>query len=280
MCRLMMGHRGSVRKYDKEYGLLELLNYLEKQFGGHGNGVVFMNKGKVVAGLKGVNLTNEEICVLERKTEYDWMIYHTRLVSVGSKTDEQCHPYWEGNDVLAMNGTESSFSSMAHALNTSDSDVIFRCLRGCTPQEAVEALSKMGSVFVGAINGTPIASGSLYGDLERWGKKMFASNFPKGVRTTPMWGDGWIDGKLVKRTAKKRNKWWDDAGSYDYIPSNSYSKGKRIADEYDMGYDAGFEDGYEEGYKVGALDGETTGYESGLEVGALEAQWLEDNDVA
>ncbi len=257
MCRLMMGHKSAIREYDRKHGLIQLLNYLEKQLGGHGNGVVFMKNGEIVEGRKGVKLSNEEICTMEINLDYDWMIYHTRLVSVGSKTDSQCHPYWEGNDVLAMNGTDMDFSNVADAMGTSDSDIIFRVLRGTTPEQAMEILGHIDAIFVGAIDGKPIASSSPLGDLCRWGKKMFASSFPKGVPSTLMNGEGWIDGKLKIRKDDRRSyryayHWEDDPWMRDY---KRESKREPQYGEYELGYEDGRDDGFKEGYAVGYRDG-------------------------
>lgn len=242
MCRLLLGSKGAIRKYDRQHGLLQLLDHLEQEMGGHGNGVVFVKDKRILQGNKGVLLGTQEIAMMEAELDYDWMIFHTRLVSVGAQTDEQCHPYWERNDALAMNGTEYDFADLAGAIGTTDSEVIFRIIRGMKPQQAVEVLGHLSSVFVGVIDGVPIASNSTYGDLCRWGKRLFASSFPKGVKCTNMGPNGWVNGQLVKREEEDP---WRGYGRY----SRGYGW------DYDLGYDEGKVVGYAKGYGEGYSDG-------------------------
>ena len=86
MCRLAMMNNKGIRYVEREYGLENLFNYLERQLGGHGNGICFIyNDGNYYV-KKGVNLTNAEIAedVLSEIKNIKWIIYHTRLASVGN----------------------------------------------------------------------------------------------------------------------------------------------------------------------------------------------------
>ena len=39
MCRLAMMNNAGIKHIEEEYGLENLLNHLERQLGGHGNGI-------------------------------------------------------------------------------------------------------------------------------------------------------------------------------------------------------------------------------------------------
>ena len=111
MCRLAMMDNAGIKYIEKEYGLENLFNYLERQLGGHGNGVCFIYNDGSYYIKKGVNLTNTEIAeeVLMKIKHIKWIIYHTRLASVGNINDRNCHPFEDNGRVMAMNGTERDY---------------------------------------------------------------------------------------------------------------------------------------------------------------------------
>ena len=48
MCRLVLMNKNGEKEIEKNYGLTEFLSYLERSFGGHGNGVSLLKDGKVI----------------------------------------------------------------------------------------------------------------------------------------------------------------------------------------------------------------------------------------
>lgn len=93
MCRLVLMNKEGEKQLDNQYGLDKYFKYLEKQLGGHGNGFALMKKGKIIKIDKGINLDVRDIANTIKNTDYDWAIFHTRLASVGEKSDKNCHPF-------------------------------------------------------------------------------------------------------------------------------------------------------------------------------------------
>lgn len=47
MCRLILMNKKGEKEIEKRYGIQNFLNYLEKSFGGDGNGYALMKNNKV-----------------------------------------------------------------------------------------------------------------------------------------------------------------------------------------------------------------------------------------
>ena len=71
-------------------------------------GFALLKNKKIIKIEKGVKLDVRDIAQILRKTDYDWALFHTRLASIGTISDENCHPFVRNNMLLAMNGTENS----------------------------------------------------------------------------------------------------------------------------------------------------------------------------
>lgn len=177
MCRLALMNNIGIRYIEREYGLEKFFNYLERQLGGHGNGICFIyNDGSYYIN-KGVGLTNAEIAedVLLKIKHLKWIIYHTRLASVGSINDRNCHPFNNNNRVMAMNGTEREYKVVNK--NLTDTENILLATKNITT-----GTRKYHSVFLGYENGKVFANrncGSLeYIPCDKDGM-IFASKFPK-----------------------------------------------------------------------------------------------------
>ena len=54
MCRLFISSQKDFYEYDKAYGILKLMDYLEMRCGGHGNGFALIKDGKVILMAKAV----------------------------------------------------------------------------------------------------------------------------------------------------------------------------------------------------------------------------------
>lgn len=248
MCRLILTSRRDFNKYDRLYGVPGLMDHLEKQCGGHGNGYALVKNGKIFASNKGVKLTNSAIYAAIQPLEWDYLIWHTRIKSSGLlKDDLSCHPFIRDNDCIAMNGTEYELEGMAQALGIIDTQVIFRLLTGLNIKKTVDCLSHLSSVFIGTVDGIPYAV-NAGGSLHRWGKTTFhASTFPNDVKSVIKTTSSymWLNGMQVaskKATTKQRD--------YDlWEPSYYATKDANIFDEgFETGYQDGFKDGQQEGY--------------------------------
>lgn len=176
MCRLALMNNAGIRHIEKMYGLENLFNHLEKQLGGHGNGICFIYNDGSYFIRKGVELTNAEIAeeVLMKLKHIKWIIYHTRLASVGSINDRNCHPFNNNGRVMAMNGTEYNYDIANRNLTDTENILI-------TTQNITKGTRGYRSVFLGYENGKVFANKN-YGSLEyipcENGGRVFASTFP------------------------------------------------------------------------------------------------------
>ena len=176
MCRLALMNRGGIKHIEAEYGLVNLFNHLERQLGGHGNGICFIYNDGSYFIRKGVDLTNADIAeeVLLKLKHLKWIIYHTRLASVGSINDENCHPFNNMGRVMAMNGTERNYTVANKNLTDTENILI-------TTENITEGTRDYHSVFLGYENGKVFANKN-FGSLEyipcENGGRVFASTFP------------------------------------------------------------------------------------------------------
>jgi len=106
LCRLAFVK--GVKKKDKEF-LVDLFKHLEDAKGGHGNGIGGWVKGEPLV-IKGVEKTVEELVEKAVKTKWDngAFLFHTRIKTVAPKTDENCQPFNNGEQILCHNGTTTS----------------------------------------------------------------------------------------------------------------------------------------------------------------------------
>lgn len=108
MCRQMMLQRGAGDFMSKEQWL-KYLAYLRQRLGGHGDGMAVIN-GMTYNIVKPV--TDEAAVETILSNDYDYLIWHTRLATEGSKSHHNIHPFYnkEANwEILAsMNGTENA----------------------------------------------------------------------------------------------------------------------------------------------------------------------------
>lgn len=176
MCRLALMNNKGIRYVEEKYGLEKLFNYLERQLGGHGNGVCFIYNDGSYFIRKGVNLTNEEIAeeVLMKVNHIKWIIYHTRLASIGNINDRNCHPFNNNGRVMAMNGTERNYTVVNSSLTDTENILL-------TTKNITKGTREYRSVFLGYENGKVFANKN-YGSLEYMpcenGGRVFASTFP------------------------------------------------------------------------------------------------------
>lgn len=176
MCRLAMMNNAGIRYIENKYGLENLFDHLERQLGGHGNGICFIYNDGSYFIRKGVKLTNKDIAeeVLMKINHLKWIIYHTRLASIGVISDRNCHPFENNGRVMAMNGTEREYTVVNK--NLTDTENILIATKNIT-----KGTREYGSVFLGYENGKVFANKN-YGSLEympcKNGGRVFASTFP------------------------------------------------------------------------------------------------------
>ena len=107
MCRIAVlpaGYKGTK--------IVSLLNHLEKEKGGDGNGFSWVDNANKFQIVKGLKVKNNFINKIQPKSEM--VLYHTRMVSAGDKDDANCHPFYTMDEdkpfVLCHNGTWSTYS--------------------------------------------------------------------------------------------------------------------------------------------------------------------------
>lgn len=268
MCRVILSNRADFVSYDRQFGILKLMNHLEEECGGHGNGYALLRDGKIIETRKGVKLTNEQIYKRIKGMAWDYLVYHTRIASIGGQGDANCHPFVEGNDCLAMNGTEHNLRTMSDAFGRTDTECIFRNIIGLGREQVTRALVEFNSVFIGCAEGKPFVV-KAGGTLHRWNggeKTLHASTFIKSVSNVQKISDGYVwDGKENLQFIKAAR--YDGWGSYSYSSGSwwsGYSWGNKskkssvstsstkTSGDYLTGYkdgsDAGYELGFEDGY--------------------------------
>lgn len=185
MCRLVLMNKQGEKEIDRRYGLDNFLKYLEKSLGGDGNGFVAVKNKKVVSYSKGINLEVRDIAKQLKNTEYDWAIFHTRLATVGSKSDRNCHPFVKGGNIIAMNGTEDSVSFLSDAKDITDTEAILDIMNKYNLR--IAALTNLTSTFVGFQKGEPfMVANNTRKIMLLYNKEkdaiIFASEFPKNLR--------------------------------------------------------------------------------------------------
>ena len=215
MCRLAMMNREGIKHIEAEYGLENMFNHLERQLGGHGNGVCFIYNDGSYYIHKGVNLTNAEIAeeVLMKLKHLKWIIYHTRLASVGSINDNNCHPFENNGRVMAMNGTERDYIVVNRCLTDTENILL-------STENILDGTKKYHSVFLGYENGKVFANRNC-GSLEYMpcanGGKVFASTFPNECYTNdvvyvaPL---NFVEGTRVNNVGLVKRRGYYDYGVY------------------------------------------------------------------
>lgn len=184
MCRVVLMNKEGEKEIDRIYGLARYLKYLEKELGGHGNGFSLMKDGKIIKLEKGLHLDVRDIANEVKKVDYDWFLFHTRLASMGEKTDENCHPFRRGDFILAMNGTEPSASFISRVKDITDTEAILDMADKY--KLGLTALKNFSSIFMGFYKNKPFVVADntrnikVYKNNEK--KAMiFASNFPISI---------------------------------------------------------------------------------------------------
>lgn len=263
MCRVLLTR--------KKLDLAEtLFIHLEKEFGGHGNGLALIKKGKISIE-KGTAVTCHELAEKAKNEKYDILVFHTRIASIGSINDDNCHPFVHGDWVIAMNGTESWVRPIAELYNKTDTEVICEILDRAPDADLEDKLrwltAHTDSVFVGTYKGTPFVV-NAGGDLCYW-DGIFASSFPAWIPDQQL-GIGYTFGDLEKwhPVSKIYHPWkWRPQYAFsnlcDDMPEDPEEELRWELEQVDIGkvhaqhgfrelnYNDGYMDGYDDGYEDG-----------------------------
>jgi len=242
-------NKNGEREIERSYGLTNFLSYLEQSFGGHGNGVSLLRDGKVVCLQKGVNLTVKEISNIIRKKNYDWCIFHTRLASVGSKSDKNCHPFMIGTEVMAMNGTERTEKLLTKVKDITDTEAILSVKEKFNLE--IPALKHLSSIFVGFSKGKPYIVANNTHNIKLLYKKkentiIFASEFPDKLKKNIyaakeafVWNDGKIDmNNFIKYVKEKQVKY--NSTYFNNIAPSTF--GQTTFDDFGIPFDDSLKD--------------------------------------
>lgn len=97
MCRLYFNPKPANRGL---VGLTSQFEQLERVAGGHGNGVALLNQGRVI---KGLNKKSDDLAAAAID-DGGPMMFHTRLASIGTISDQLCQPFKVAPLIVAHNG--------------------------------------------------------------------------------------------------------------------------------------------------------------------------------
>jgi hypothetical protein len=190
MCRLAYFPKGT--KISKKR-LVGLLAALEKSMGGHGTGVAVCddNGGYKIVKALDMKVQHAADVIHQALRDGHHAYFHTRLVSVGWREDEQCHPHeavgpaWRG--FVVHNGTWSDGATLAKYLGVASDTMAFaRCLADLGPK-TMDARKITPSSGVWLLFGNKPGATALHqvmlqsGDLEFCeATGIWASEFPFG----------------------------------------------------------------------------------------------------
>ena len=182
MCRLALFDRNGIDHIESTVGINNLFDHLELSLGGHGNGYFMLfNDGKIRV-KKGVKVTNEEITedILKNYNNIKWVMYHTRLASLGTISNDNCHPFIGKNkDVLMMNGTEYNVKNFIKDNKTDTETILEMC--NMLKIDIAQGTKNFNSVFLGySYRNKKVFANRNNGRLEflkRDGCFIFASEF-------------------------------------------------------------------------------------------------------
>lgn len=232
MCRLALLNNSGIKYIKEKYSLLEFFDYLQSTFGGHGNGICIINNDNSFYIKKGVRLTNEKIIEIidNNISNLKWIIYHTRLASIGKISNANCHPFKLRDNVLCMNGTEYW---AVNALNILDRDITdTELILKLSNKNLYDSTKRCKSVFIGLEKGKVFANrnnGSLKYLDTTTGGKIFSSDFPENIVNSEqvyIAPKHWIEGNKIdkkKLTCSEKSQHIISKYYYPYLDSLKYN---------------------------------------------------------
>lgn len=187
MCRHALFNKKGLELIEKEYGGVDyFLNFLVKERGGNGNGLLLFKDGKIIWFNKGLDFTEEMVCDILRSIDFDWALFHSRLATVAKINDANCHPFiFSEKDAASMNGTEEDYVEPRYDDRIGDETDAERVITelfqsGKTPEEFL-INTGLSSCYLGFFDGKPFAATNYSPNLRfltRDDAIIFASDFP------------------------------------------------------------------------------------------------------
>ncbi|NMA32317.1 MAG: hypothetical protein GX944_00090 [Alphaproteobacteria bacterium] len=226
MCRLALLNNTGIKYIEQTIGLLNFLDYLETSLGGHGNGycIILNNNKRIIK--KGVTLNNETIIkdIKNNINHIKWLMYHTRLASIGTINNSNCHPFRDNQgNVLMMNGTEHGIKNFIKD-NKTDTETIINICDNLNIS-LIQATKNLTSVFIGCYKKQVFVNknnGSLKFLTNTNNEIIFASDFPatmynhNEIYIAP---ESWIEGEKINIEILKKDEYYK-------IKNKSYTKYK------------------------------------------------------
>lgn len=181
MCRLLIGGRESIIRYNKKYDIKRLLVHLVEELGGNGNGLVLIENKRIIYNKKGLFYSINEISNKLLNTNYEYCLFHTRLASIGEVSDKNCHPFIFKNNCIAMNGTMPEYIEYTIKNNITDTEYFFNKIKTIkSVHKVINILQKKTPTFIGSVNGIPYIVKNI-NSVKQWKLNkddiLFASSF-------------------------------------------------------------------------------------------------------
>ncbi len=189
-------------------------------------GFALMKGEKIIKFEKGVNLDVRDIAKVLMKTNYDWALFHTRLASVGTRCDKNCHPFKRGDTILAMNGTERTVGFLSETMDITDTEAILETMSKYNL--GLAALRKFSSIFMGFFKGKPFVVADNTYSIKVLNNKdtsalVFASSFPARFKNNIYEATKhfcWNGDKLPNVFKKYKRKYYKPIFFDDYVYHN------------------------------------------------------------
>lgn len=218
MCRLAIMNKSGFDMLEKKIGALKYFDFLEKQCGGHGNGLAISNGKRVILMKKGLEYTNKMIVddILKMKN-FKYIIYHTRVSSAGKISTPNCHPFLKNHMCLCMNGTETSFAMLGRAIDKTDTELILDYL--LATNQSPDVLRSLTANYMGFNNGKAffINNGGMR-ELEmiiEGNAFVVGSSFPNTIKSSTVDNRVWHEGeKIIVKEVYERMPKGITYGSY------------------------------------------------------------------
>ena len=185
MCRLVLMNAAAATLFTPDE-LARFFQELENAQGGDGNGIAALWPERAnVRMSKGLKLTapaaaRKVKAAVAQKAE--WVLYHTRLATAGSKISRNCHPFQHGKLLLAHNGHDFERARLGHSIGVTDSECL--ALLWSRLHLPLDELADTDGVFVGFFGERPfVVKGDASSDLvvavaANCGAILFASELP------------------------------------------------------------------------------------------------------
>ncbi len=226
MCRLALMNNAGIKYIEQTIGLVNFFDYLEKSLGGHGNGycMILNNNKRIIK--KGVTLRNEVIKsdINNNINNINWLMYHTRLASMGTINNSNCHPFKDNQgNVLMMNGTEPGVKNFIED-NKTDTETILNICNDLNIS-LIQTTKKMTSVFIGCDGGKVFVNknnGSLKFLTDTNNEIIFASDFPATIynyNNIYIAPGSWVEGEKINIEILKKDE-------YNKTKNKSYTEYK------------------------------------------------------